>query len=62
MDNIDFSDFEDIVKDNFYSDDFAYFNLNGPDANGNVPGYKNIPTSDTFFDNPSELDSEEDFF
>lgn len=62
MDNIDFSDYEDIIKTNFYSDDFAHMlNLSEPDANGNTSQYREFSTSDDYFDTPSDLDTG-DFF
>ena len=62
MDNINFDDFESEIKNNFYSDDFAYLiDLESPDANGNSAGFTKLASSDMFFDNPSEFTSD-DFF
>lgn len=38
MDDFNFDQFDDIVKQNFYSDDFAHFggSLDSPDMNGQV--------------------------
>jgi hypothetical protein len=62
MDNINFDDFESEIKNNFYSDDFAYLiDLESPDVNGNSAGFTKLSSSDMFFDNPSDFASD-DFF
>lgn len=62
MDNLDFSDYEEIIKSNFYSDDFAHMlDLDAPDINGNKASYSPMPMSDEYFDSPSEVETD-DFF
>lgn len=58
----DFSDYEEIIKSNFYSDDFAHMmDLESPDLNGNTATFRSI-ASDKFFDDPDDLGSDDDFF
>jgi hypothetical protein len=57
MNDFDFSGYEDIVKNNFYSDDFSYMSDDYVDGNGNSAGYKQI--EDNFFDNPSDFEAQD---
>lgn len=57
MNDFDFSGYEDIVKNNFYSDDFSYMSDEYTDANGNSASYRQV--EDNYFDNPSDFEAQD---
>lgn len=59
---IDFSQFDDDIKNNFYSDDFAHlqnFGLGKPDANGNFQNLFPNYTDDVFDNNDSDVETDD---
>ena len=64
MDELNFDSYENIVKGNFYADDFAYMGIEAPDANGNrITLFPEDFPQNNFFDRESETDTDTlDFF